>query len=243
MIQPSVRNITISLLLVLSSLSMLAKALPDDARQNMSISADDYIFNVKTSTTTFVGNVVLQQGSLKINASKLVYYGKFDADNPSTTDKIVATGKPARFQQTPKLNSPPVVAEANRLEYSVKDESLFLIDNASLDQDGSSLRGNRIEYDVQQALVRASGNRKSNNNNGRIKMVIPPKRLSTIEKKDEKKEKLGKKEKSNTQVAPASDAPENAPLKSTTPESSQINSDPVESSKEQDTTSPGTKTE
>lgn len=186
MTQPKMHIITFALVAALCGIPTASFALPDDARQNMSISADDYIFNVKTSTTTFVGNVVLQQGSLKINANKIVYYGKFDSDNPSTTDKIVATGKPARFQQTPKINTAPVVAQADRLEYSVKDESLFLINNASLDQDGSSLRGDRIEYDVQKALVRASGNQKRDNDNGRIRMVIPPKKLGSIENKEKK---------------------------------------------------------
>lgn len=162
-------------------------ALPDDARQDMSILADGYVFDVQSSTTTFQGNVILQQGSLTINAEKLVYYGKFDSENPQSSDKIVATGKPAKFQQVPKVNTAPVNAVANRLEYSVKNETLFLIDNASLDQDGSSLSGNRIEYDVKRALVRANGKHNAEGEGGRIRMVIPPKKLETIEEKENTK--------------------------------------------------------
>ncbi len=223
MTQPKKMHIIVFVLAVaLAGVPGIALALPDDAQQNMSISADDYIFNVKTSTTTFVGNVVLQQGSLKINASKIVYYGKFDAENPSTTDKIVATGKPARFQQTPKVDTPPVVAQADRLEYSVKDESLFLINNASLDQDGSSLRGDRIEYDVQKALVRASGNQKKDTNNGRIRMVIPPKKLGSIENKEKKS--LGNSTSANTvnnENPTDSDEAQQDTLKKEVPESSE----------------------
>lgn len=152
-----------------------AFALPDDAEQRSEIVADQNVFDFKTRTTTFYGNVVFQQGSLKINADKLIYYGKFDTDNPSATDKIVATGKPARFQQTPRLDAEPVKAVANRLEYAVKAETLFLIDDASLDQDGSSLSGNRIEYDVKKAVVKATGKKDNKGEDGRVRMVIPPK--------------------------------------------------------------------
>ncbi len=162
-----------------------AFALPDDAQQRSEIIADQNVFDFKTRTTTFYGNVIFQQGSLKINADKLIYYGKFDSDNPSSTDKIVATGKPARFQQTPRQKAEPVKAVANRLEYAVKAETLFLIDNASLDQDGSSLSGNRIEYDVKKAVVKASGKKNNKGEDGRVRMVIPPKLFQNEEQSEE----------------------------------------------------------
>ncbi len=152
-------------------------ALPDDAQQKSEIIADYNVFDFKSRTTTFYGSVVFQQGSLIINADKLIYYGKLESDDSETTDKIVATGKPARFQQTPKVDMAPVTAIANTLEYSVKAETLFLIDNASLNQDGSSLSGNRIEYDVQKAVVKAQGSTSTKGDNGRVRMVIPPKKL------------------------------------------------------------------
>lgn len=159
-------------------------ALPDDAQQKSEIIADYNVFDFKTRTTTFYGSVVFQQGSLIINADKLIYYGKLESDDSETTDKIVATGKPARFQQTPKVDMAPVTAIANTLEYSIKAETLFLIDNASLNQDGSSLSGNRIEYDVQKAVVKAQGGTTTKGDNGRVRMVIPPKKLQSQDKQD-----------------------------------------------------------
>jgi len=156
-------------------------ALPDDSKQKLEIVADSNAFDFKTRTTTFYGSVVFTQGSLKINADKLIYYGDYDTDNPESTDKIVATGYPARFQQTPRVDQAPITAIANRLEYAVKAETLFLINNASLDQDGSSLSGNRIEYDVKNALVKASGKSQTTGENGRVRMVIPPKKLQPDE--------------------------------------------------------------
>lgn len=158
-----------------------AWALPDDDTQTMFIDADTHEFDIRAGTTTFLGNVVLQQGSLKINANKVVYYGKFEKGQADSAKKIVATGNPARFEQTPKIDSPPVTAVANTLEYSASQETLFLIDNASLDQDGTSLSGNRIEYDVKKALVKAGGKTSADGKKERVRMVIPPKTLESID--------------------------------------------------------------
>ncbi len=176
-----IRHKLIAMIIIASPLAATCLALPDDAKQKLEIVADSNAFDFKTRTTTFYGSVVFRQGSLKINADKLIYYGDYDADNPESTDRIVATGSPARFQQTPKIDQPPVRAVANRLEYAVKAETLYLIDNASLDQDGSSLSGNRIEYDVKNALVKASGKSQTSGENGRVRMVIPPKKLQSQE--------------------------------------------------------------
>ncbi len=170
------------LLLLTTLLGAHAYALPNDSQQRSEIVADHNVFDFKSRTTTFFGNVVFTQGSLKIEADKLVYYGKFESENPENTDRIIATGAPAHFQQIPKIGMPPVKAVANTLEYAVKDETLFLIDNAALDQDGSSLSGNRIEYDVKQAVVKASGRNTTTGTDGRVRMVIPPKKLQEQDK-------------------------------------------------------------
>lgn len=172
-----IRIKTLISLLVLST-SVLLHALPEDADQKSEITADTNTFDFTSRTTTFQGSVVFKQGSLRIEADNLIIYGKLDSQNPDSIDRIVATGTPAKFRQTPKKNASPVTAVANTLEYAVKDETLFLIDNASLDQDGSSLSGNRIEYDVKQAVVKASG-KSENNDEGRVRMVIPPKKLQS----------------------------------------------------------------
>jgi len=154
-------------------------ALPDDVKQIANISSRQHVYDMNTKTTTFIGDVVFLQGSLKINADKLVYYGKESA-KPGMSDHIIATGKPARFRQIPKVGSAPVTAIANRLEYAIQAETLFLVDNASLDQDGSSMTGNRIEYDVKQAMVKASGKKPSTSPaNGRVRVIIPPKALDS----------------------------------------------------------------
>ena len=87
---------------------------------------------------------------------------------------MIAHGSPAQYQQQPSTQEGKVIARANTLEYRIAEESLHLIDGASLQQEGTSLKGSRIEYDVRQSVVKASG---SNQRNERVQMVIPPKAL------------------------------------------------------------------
>lgn len=92
--------------------------------------------------------------------------------------QIVATGRPARYQQKPSPDEGPIIAQANRLEYNIAQDTLHLIENASLQQEGSSLSGNRIDYDVKKSVVKAGGDASQNE---RVKMVIPAKSLKQAE--------------------------------------------------------------
>jgi lipopolysaccharide export system protein LptA len=169
------RNIKPSRLL-LTAISLLLSydscfALPDDTEQLLTIDASEVEFDSNQGTTTYSGTVLMTQGSMKIKAEKLVIHGKIDR-----MTKVVATGVPAHFQQTPEVKSKPVTAEAKRLEYSVDLQTLTLIGNAELDQEGTSLSGNKIEYDVKKAIVKA-GSKKDNKDKTRVRMVIDPKAL------------------------------------------------------------------
>ncbi len=164
---------TTALLLVTCLFSSAVLALPDDRLQDLSIQADSAELDDLNGTTTYAGSVIVQQGSMKIRADRVVIYGR----NDSYT-KVVADGKPARMSQIPELGQEPVTAQANRLEYRITDETLFLIDNAAFKQEGTSLSGNRIEYDVKKAVVKAGGKAAAQGDNKRVKMVIPPKALS-----------------------------------------------------------------
>ncbi|TVZ40749.1 lipopolysaccharide export system protein LptA [Alteromonadaceae bacterium 2753L.S.0a.02] len=158
-------------------------ALPDDRFQNLSISADSAELDDLSGTTTYAGGVVVEQGSMKIKAEKVVIYGRKD-----TYTKVVATGAPARLSQIPKAGQEPVTARANRMEYQIPSETLILLDNAAFSQEGTSLSGNRIEYDVKRAVVKAGGKADAEGDNRRVRMVIPPKAMSKEEEQPTSRE-------------------------------------------------------
>jgi len=151
------------------------QALPSDAEQDLFLEAETLEYDEKAGTIVYSGKVKMSQGSMLIEADQVVIYG--DAERAT---KVTATGKPALFKQTPKAGESPVKARATKLVYQVGDKSLLLQGQASLDQDGTSLSSERIEYDVNKALVKASrGNTQAEDD--RVRMVIPPKALEADE--------------------------------------------------------------
>lgn len=144
-------------------------ALPTDSQQSINVQADDQvIFDIARNTQTWSGEVIMQQGSMRIAADKIVIH----SDGKKTT-RIVATGHPAQFSQTPSVGQQPIEAKAFKLEYDVEGKTLHLIENATIVQQGASLSGNRIDYDVNKALVKADGST-TLGEQGRVRMVIPP---------------------------------------------------------------------
>ncbi|MET0377738.1 MAG: lipopolysaccharide transport periplasmic protein LptA [Spongiibacteraceae bacterium] len=157
------------LLLLGAGLSGLAQALPDDRGQPVHISADSAV--QENTTVTYRGNVVVTQGSLRLDADQVVVHHA-----TGKVQKIVATGKPAHFQQQPEVNGGIVKATAATLVYYQAENRFELLQDALVERDGSSVKGNRIEYLPNTQTVRAQGS--LNSQNGRVEMILPPEQLS-----------------------------------------------------------------
>ncbi|WP_188149986.1 lipopolysaccharide transport periplasmic protein LptA [Teredinibacter waterburyi] len=168
---------TVLHILIIALFADVAIALPDDKDKPLSIQADSAELDDLNATTTYAGTVVMEKGSMRIVADKVVIHG-----NNDNYSKVVATGNPALFSQTPRAGQQPVTAQADRLEYFIGKETLHLIDNAALKQEGTSLSGNRIEYDVKKSVVKADSKADGSAIDQRVKMVIPPKALNKTTK-------------------------------------------------------------
>ncbi|NIB41861.1 lipopolysaccharide transport periplasmic protein LptA [Pseudomaricurvus alkylphenolicus] len=153
--------------------SATVAALASDKDQPIHISSDRAERNDKQGMTVYSGSVQMDQGSLRILADKVVIHS---IDNQ--VSKIVATGKPAHYQQQPSQEKQLVIATGNTIEYMIDGEKIHLIENASLRQDdGTTMTGKRINYDIKESVVKAEGdsNSTANNKPDRIHMVIPAK--------------------------------------------------------------------
>lgn len=156
---------------VLGTLSAPLWALASDKDQPIHISSDSAERNEKKGITTYTGSVQMEQGTLRIDADKVVIHSI-----NNEISKIVATGKPAEYRQKPSPQKQMVIAKGDTIEYMLDAEKLYLINNASLRQnDGTLMTGKRIDYDIKESLVKAESS-KTNTNNDRIHMVIQPKR-------------------------------------------------------------------
>ena len=145
----------------------MAQALPTDKNQLIKISADSAFFDQKQGLAVYTGAVKLSQGSLEISADKItVHLGK-----DQKPELAVAEGSPAHYQLQPDADKAIIHAEANIVSYAVSKDHLTLEKNAFVEQNGATTRGGKIDYDMTNGTVKASG---AGNESGRVEFVIPP---------------------------------------------------------------------
>ncbi|MEP4485769.1 MAG: lipopolysaccharide transport periplasmic protein LptA [Halioglobus sp.] len=152
-------------------------SLPDDREQPIRITADQAVRDEKQGFTVYSGNVQMDQGSLHIDADKItIYHSDEDAD------RVVAEGTPARMQQQPEPDDGLVKAQATKIEYFKMEDRALLTQNAQIQQDGSTVTGETIEYFISEQLVRADSNQDAADS--RVEVVIPAQNIP--ENKDDR---------------------------------------------------------
>ena len=140
--------------------------LDSDRDQQIEIESDSAEFRELDGITIYTGNVRMEQGSILLLANQISIY----TDSGEVT-RLVATGKRAYYEQIPSPGQEKVIAQGNTIEYLLEQDVIYLIQNASLTQEGTTLNGNRITYDVRNHLLKA--NNQPGNASGRVKVVIP----------------------------------------------------------------------
>ena len=158
-----------SRLLILSLLvSSHVAALPDDNEKPINIQSDSASLKTLANgkTTEYFGNVQMTQGSLKITGEHITIHS-----NNREITSITATGTPAIIEQQPNSEGPPIEAQAETLDYQLKDEIVILLISACLKQNGSVVTGERIEYGIASEKIKAS---RGDTNSSRVNMILPP---------------------------------------------------------------------
>jgi lipopolysaccharide export system protein LptA len=125
------------------------QAAPDDRKQPIQLSADSVSMDEGRRVSLYRGQVDLRQGSLRVLADQV----KVHHDKQNKPIKLVALGKPARFQQG--VGAELVKASAQHAEYTVRSAQLTLIGEAMLIQAGDTIKSDRIVYNRQQQILRA----------------------------------------------------------------------------------------
>ncbi len=170
------KNIAAHTLLLMLLLGGKANALPSDREQPIHISSDSAQRSQKTATTTYTGNVVLDQGTLHIEADKLIITQSTDG----ALSKVRALGKPARLSQRPSIDKQVMRARGETIDYLPAEQLLLLIKDASIDQDGTVINSGEIKYLIAEQIVKAKTNASNaNSENQRVQVVIPPAKKET----------------------------------------------------------------
>ncbi len=150
---------------VLCLLATSVQALPDDQQQPIHVTANSAV--QENNTVTYRGNVIIVQGSVRIEADQVVIQHE-----KGKLQKAVATGKPARFQQQPDTDGGLITGSATTLIYHNSDQRVELLQNALVDRDKSTVKSDRIEYLLSSKTVRADA--APNNAAGRVEMILQP---------------------------------------------------------------------
>jgi len=142
--------IKIFIVTVLLSVGQWAVALESDADQPVHIDSNTASYNDKTETSVYTGNVVTTQGSLHIKSDKLVVYLK-----NGSVDKMIFTGKPAKFRQLPGIGKEEIRGQGLTGEYYPSKNKLILIEDAIVFQGTSRSASRLIVYDSKNSLIKA----------------------------------------------------------------------------------------
>jgi lipopolysaccharide export system protein LptA len=90
-------------------------------------------------------------------------------------NKIVAEGKPAKMQQKPQVDKAMVYARASVITYYRSEERVHLQTDGYVEQDGSVVNGDSIDYFIEKQLTKATSD--PNRKDDRVVVVIPPSEL------------------------------------------------------------------
>ena len=167
--QPFLKKVICTAGLICFSASVFA--LPSDRSQPISLVADKATYNERTGVTTYSGNVLIEQGTMKIQAASIV--AQLNKNKQIST--ITATGSPAKFQQQVDTGSSVARGEAQKIVYDAESGLLNLIGNAYLYQNGASIRSNTLKYSMNKGDIEASGSSNTTGSpKGRVQIIIPP---------------------------------------------------------------------
>lgn len=174
-------NLIFGISLALASAQALA--LKSDRDQPATIDADEVDMDFNTGVRVYRGDVVVQQGTLVINADELTVYLKDDK-----LERAIAVGNPAVFRQRPDGKNHDVIGRGRRLELDEVNNIMTLKKRASVTQNKDTVNGELIVYNMatdklqvrgggQQAVEKtttAEGEETIQKTSGRARVVIQP---------------------------------------------------------------------
>lgn len=161
-------------------LSQGAMALSTDRDQPINIEADRAEADHGKRITTYYGDVIITQGTLKISGDTVT----IEYDDQDRLTKLVSEGSPAKFRQLPdgKSDVPTnyQVAQASRMEYYAGEDLIVLLGEAVYGQGGDQVAADRIVYDSIRSRLKAESSAAAGSDgeqpSSRVRIKIEPKK-------------------------------------------------------------------
>lgn len=147
----------IALLVVLiANIEQPVFALKTDSEQPATLDADEFDLDFQSGVRTYRGNVVYQQGTLRLYADEIVVYFKDDE-----LDHAIASGRPAKFKQRPDDADTDVVGTGMRINMNNAKQIIILQNSAKVIQGSNTISGKKITYDMATEKVKVRSGSKT----------------------------------------------------------------------------------
>ncbi len=153
--------------------SSAVNALPEDRQQPIHLEADRAQLDQNTGTSIYEGNVVISQGSMRLTADKVTVYIQ-----EGQLSRMEAQGTPVTLRYKPTVDQDEVHGQSLRLDYDAKTATAVMTQNAKITQGQDTFIGERVEYQLNNNIVKASGKEGS-----RIQFIIQPREIKTTPEK------------------------------------------------------------
>ena len=145
---------TRSVLVLAAALAVAAPVFAEkaDREKEIQVGADLLTADDKNRVSTFEGNVIVTQGTMRITAAKVTV-----KEDPQRFKFYVATGAPVTFRQRRDQTEEWIEGYAERAEFDDKSDMLKLFNRARLKSNQGELTGDLITYDMNRELFQVSG--------------------------------------------------------------------------------------
>jgi lipopolysaccharide export system protein LptA len=162
------RTLRLLSLLLLGFFTGAVSALTSDSQQPIDIVSHRQSVELNNHRMIFSGRVVITQGSIKIQAERVVITR---LNHPSGLDRVEATGAPVTFYQ--RLDDQrPIQGSGQSLQYDAQKGILILQQRAQLKLHDHQIQGDRITYDLTGQWVQVDSTDQQ-----RVKMTLQPEQL------------------------------------------------------------------
>lgn len=170
---PLKNKFTVTLCLLLACHAGLSFAERADREKPINMEADRVTVDDTSQISTFEGNVQLHQGTLFIEANKILV-----SQDKKGYSQITATGQPAHFRQKRDDFNEYAEGFGDRIEYDSNAEVANFYGQARVKREGDDVRGEHIIYNTKTGIFQVFGSSDKQNgtpDKGRVTITIQPK--------------------------------------------------------------------
>ena len=142
-----------------------------DREKEIVVGADRLTADDANRTSTFEGNVVVTQGTMRMTAAKVTV-----REDKDRFKFYVATGAPVTFRQKRDNVDEWVEGFAERAEFDDRNDVLKLFNHAKVKSNQNEINGDFISYDMRREVAQVSGAPPGSAPppNSRVKVIITP---------------------------------------------------------------------